>query len=110
MYDLFNLFTYTVDLEPPTNVRATVLTPRSIEVTWTLSSSSDVTGYLISYTTTASYASDGSMMVSGNSATRGTLNNLEEGTLYAITVQATVNNNMGPNSDPASVTTYTDGK
>ena len=27
-----NLFTYTVD--PPTNVKATVLTPRSVEVTY----------------------------------------------------------------------------
>ena len=101
------LFTYT---EPPTNVRATVLTPRSVEVTWTLSSSSDVTGYLISYTTTASYTSGGSMMVSGNSATRGTLNNLEENTLYTITVQATVSNGMSANSTAVSVTTYTDGK
>ena len=104
------LFTYTADVEPPTNVMATASGPRNVEVTWTLSSSSDVTGYVISYATAASYASAGSMMVSDSSATSGTLSNLEEGTLYTITVQATVNNEMGPNSDPASVTTYTDGK
>ena len=52
---LCNLFTYSAPPQPPTNVRATVLTPHSVEVTWTVSSSPDVTGYLISYTTTASY-------------------------------------------------------
>ena len=45
---LTNLFTYTVT-QPPINVRVTVLTPRSVEVTWTVSSSLDVTGYIISY-------------------------------------------------------------
>ena len=104
------LFTSVIVVEPPTNVRATVLTPHGIEVTWTLSSSSDVTGYLISYTTTAEYTSGRSVSMNSNSSTRGTLNNLEENTLYTITVQATVNNGMSPNSDPASVTTYTDGK
>ena len=29
------LFTYTGAVEPPTNVMATVLTPLSVEVTWT---------------------------------------------------------------------------
>ena len=104
------MFTYSVTIQPPTNVRATVLTPRSVEVTWIPSSSSDVTGYLISYTTTAPYASGGSMMVSDSSATSGTRMNLEEGTLYTITVQATSNNGMSGNSNVVSVTTYTDGK
>ena len=92
-----------------------MLTPRSVEVTWTVSSSPDVTGYLISYTTTADYIDisnrSGSVMLSGNSATRGTLTNLEEATTYIITVQATTSNNgMSGNSAPVSVTTYTDGK
>ena len=103
-----NLFTYTAT-QPPTNVRATVLTPRSVEVTWTVSSSSDVTGYLISYTTTAEYTSGGSVTVNGRSTTSHTLSNLEEGTFYTITVQAN-SNNGNANSDPVSVTTYTDGK
>ena len=89
---------------------ATVLTPRSVRVTWTLSSSSDVTGYIISYTTTAEYTSGGSVTVNDNSTTRGTLNNLEEGTLYTITVQATTSNSGNANSTAVSVTTYTDGK
>ena len=106
-----NLFNYsvTVQTQPPTNVRATVLTPRSVEVAWTVSSSPDVTGYLISYTTTAEYAGNGSVIVSGSSTTRGILINLEENTLYTITVQA-ISNNGNANSAPVSVTTYTDGK
>ena len=103
-----NLFTYTGP-QPPTNVRATVLTSRSVEVTWTVSSSPDVTGYLISYTTTASYTSGDSVTVNGHSTTSHTLSNLEEGTFYTITVQAT-SNNGNANSAPVSVTTYTDGK
>ena len=111
MCGLINLFTCSVTAQPPTNVRATVLTPRSVEVTWTVSSTSDITGYLILYTTTASYyTSCGSMMVSGSSATRGTLMNLEESTLYTITVQATSNDRRSGNSDAVSLTTYTDGK
>ena len=105
------MFTYTAPPQPPTNVRATVLTPRSVEVTWTISSSPDVTGYLISYTTDASYTNGGSVMVIGGSTTSHTLSNLEEGTFYTITVQATTDDNrVSANSDPVSVTTYTDGK
>ena len=105
-----NLFTYTV---APTNVRATVLTPRSVEVTWTVSSSPNVTGYIITYTTTTEYINindrSKSVMVSDNSATSHTLTNLEENTLYTITVQAT-SNNRNANSNPVLVMTYTDGK
>ena len=108
------MFTQTAPIEVPTDVRATVLTPRSVEVTWTLSSSPDVTGYLISYTTTASYIDmsnrSRTMMVSGNGVARDTLTNLEENTLYTITVQATSNNGMSANSNVVSVTTYTNGK
>ena len=47
----------------------------------------------------------------GGSATNGTLNNLEEGTLYTITVQANnTDNRMSANSNKESITTYTDGK
>ena len=99
-----------IGLPPPTDVRVTVLTPRSVEVTWTLSSSSDVTGYLISYTTTASYASGDSVTV-GGSTTSHTFSNLEENTLYTIGVRATTNDGrISANSNAVSVTTYTDGK
>ena len=77
------------------NVRATMLTPRSVEVTWTVSSSPDVTGYIISYITTAEYIDvsnrSGSVIVSSSSTISHTLNNLEEGTLYTISVRATTN-------------------
>ena len=100
-----------VDVLPPTNVRATVVTSRSIQITWESSSSSDVTGYLLSYTTTASYTSGGNVRVDGGSTTSGTLTNLEEDTLYTITVQATTNDNrMSANSNEVYVRTYTDGK
>ena len=88
-----------------------MLTPRSVEVTWEPSTSSDVTGYLISYTTTASYTSGGSVTVNGVSTTSGSLTNLEEDTLYTITVQATTSDNrMSASSNEVSVRTYTDGK
>ena len=110
-YKLISFCAYSFTATPPTNVRATVLTPRSVEVTWTVSSSPDVTGYIISYTTTASYTSGGSVKVNQRTTTRGTLNNLEEGTTYTITVQATTSDNrMSVNSNAVSVTTYTDGK
>ena len=80
-------------------------------MTWEPSSSSDVTGYLISYTTTASYTSGGNVTVNGGSTTSVTLTNLEEDTLYTITVQATTNDNRtSANSNEVSVRTYTDGK
>ena len=88
-----------------------MLTPRSVVVTWEPSSSSDVTGYLISYTTTASYASGGKVTMDDVYSTTYALTNLEEDTLYTITVQATTSDNrMSANSNEVSVRTYTDGK
>ena len=105
------LLLFYVGVEPPTNVRATVVTSRSIQITWGPSSSSDVTSYLISYTTTGSYTSGGNVTVNGGSTTSGSLTNLEEYTLYTITVQATTSDNrMSANSIEVSVRTYTDGK
>ena len=96
-------------MEPPTNVRATVLTPRSVEVTWTVSSSPDVTGYIISYTTTASYTSGGSVRVNNDSTI--VLTDLEENTFYTITVQAIGSDSrIIVNSTAVSVTTYGDSK
>ena len=108
------LLLFYVGVEPPTNVRAAVVTSRSIQITWDPSSSSGVTvtGYLISYTTTASYIDNGDRSKSITvSTTSGTLTNLEEYTLYTITVQATTSDNrMSANSNEVSVRTYTDGK
>ena len=111
LYCAYTVAIIYVGVLPPTNVRATAVTSRSIQITWELSSSSDVTGYLISYTTTASYTSGGSVTVDGGSTKSHTLTNLEEYTLYTITVQATTSDNtMSANSNEVSVRTYTDGK
>ena len=88
----------------------TVLTPRSVVVSWEPSSSSGVTGYLISYTTTASYTSGESVPVDGGNTTNYTFTDLEENTFFAITVQATSDNRVSANSSEVSVRTYTDGK
>ena len=88
-----------------------MLTPRSVEFTWNQPLSFGVTGYLISYTTTALYTSGGSVTVDGGSITNYTLTNLEEDTLYTITVQATTSDNRtSAISNEVSVRTYTDGK
>ena len=102
-----------IGLSPPTNVNVPLLTPRSIQVTWTLSLSPEATGYLISYTTTASYISmnDRSGSIPVGNTTSGTLNNLEEGTTYTITVRATDSNNRSSgSSNTVTITTYTAGK
>ena len=102
-----------VDVLPPTNVRATLVSSRSIQITWEPSSSSGVTitGYLISYTTAAAYTSGGNVTVNGGSTTSHILTNQEEDTLYTITVQATTSDNrISANSNEVSVRTYTDGK
>ena len=111
-FDVCNVTIIYVDVLPPTNVKAAVVSSRSIQITWKPSSSSDITGYLISYTTTASYINNNERSNSITvSTTSGTLINLEEDTLYAITVQATTNDNrMSANSNEVSVRTYTDGK
>ena len=49
------------------------------------------------------------MSVDGTT-TSHTLTNMDEGTLYTITVQATNSSGTSANSNGVSVTTYTDGK
>ena len=100
----------TVPVDPPTNVMVSMMTPRSVRVTWTAPlSSSDVTGYLISYNTTASYASNGTVMVSGSTTTSGTISNLEEGTTYTITVQSNSDGGLSNKSNPETETTQAVG-
>lgn len=98
--------------DAPTNVIATALTSRSVEVTWNPShQAANVISYVITYTTTASYAFNGSMMISGRNTTRGTLTNLQENTPYTITVQAmSGTGTISGSSNEVLVTTYTDGK
>ena len=99
-----------VVVNSPENVRATVTSSQSVDVTWDQSPSVDANGYLISYTTVASYTSGGSVMVTGHSTTSVTLTNLEENTPYTITVQTDRSGTFSGSSDPVSVTTWTDGK
>ena len=104
------MFCFHLDLLAPTNVTAIVLTPRTVEVSWDQSLLTDITGYLISYTTTASYTSGGNLMVDGIDNTSYILTNLEEDTLYAITVQATTDDiRISPYSIAVTITTNTDG-
>ena len=108
------MWVFLVAAGPPGNIRATVTSPHSVEVTWDQLPSANVTGYLISYTTTASYISissrSGSVMVTGRSTTSVILTNLEEDTPYTITVQTVSSGTLSGNSDVVSVTTWTDGK
>ena len=92
------------------DIRVTVIKPRSIMVAWDQPSSTIITGYLISYSTTALYTSGGNVMVTGRSTTTVTLTNLEEKTPYTITLQIDSNGVLSPPSDVVSVTTLTDGK
>ena len=87
-----------------------MLTPRNVLVTWDQSPSPNVTGYLILYTTTISYAIDGNVTVNGSSNISATLTDLEENTPYTITVRATNNSGMSGDSNAVSVTTYTASK
>ena len=108
----YNVAIIYVGVLPPTNVRAIIVTSRSIQISWEPSSSPNVTGYLITYTTTASYINSNERSKSTTvNTTSGTLTDLEEDTLYTINAQAaTSDNRMSVNSNKVSVRTYTDGK
>ena len=94
----------------PDNVTATVLTSRSVEIIWRPSILlANVTGYLILYSTTASYTSGGYVTVNGFDTLRYILTNLEENTIYTVTVQA-ISEILSASSNEVSVTTFTDGR
>ena len=98
-------------IDAPTNVTATALSSTSVEVTWKAPSPfSNVTDYVIVYSTSASYASNGNLTVNGINTTNGTLIDLEENTFYTIIVQAISSSGRSGDSEEATVTTYTDGK
>ena len=84
-----------------------MVTSQSATFTWDASLSSQVTSYLISYTTTAEYTNGGSITVS-NHSTSCTITNLEENTEYVVTVQAMIND-IGSFANP-KVTIFTNGK
>ena len=91
-----------------------MLTATSVVVMWDQSPSTDVIGYLISYSTDASYINENdtmrSVMVIDRSTISVTLTNLEENTPYTITVQSDSSDGLNAPSDVVSVTTLTDGE
>ena len=93
----------------PTNVKATVLTPNSVEVTW--DHLLEATGYLISCTSPASYAGGKSVIVNGGDNTSHTIAKLVENTPYDITVRGlTGDGRKSLCSKKTSVKTSTAGK
>ena len=86
-----------------------MLTPTSIEVTW--DQSSDVTGYLISCTSPASYAGNKNVIVNGGDTTRQNLTNLVENTPYVITIHGLAKDGRkSPCSNKVQIKTSTAGK
>jgi len=89
-------------------------TTTSVLVMWDQSPSTDVIGYLILYSTDASYISESdrmrSIVVSPRTMTSITLTDLEENTPYTITVQSNSSGRLSAPSVVVSVTTLTDGK
>ena len=97
---------HSVGLPAPHNIRATAISHSSVEVTW--DQLSNATEYTISYSTTTSHTSGGSVTVKCTSAT---LSGLVENTRYAITVQAmTGDSRRSAVSSEVSVTTHAAGK
>ena len=99
-----------VGVDPPNNVKATVLAAKIIEVSWDPFVSEEVTGYLITYSTTVVYARGDSITVHGNNASKLVLRNLEEDTLYSITIQSISSNKVSGPSNVVSVITWTSSK
>ena len=95
---------------PPANVDATVLSPRSVTVTWdSLSTLSFVICYIISYNSMESFATAGSLLIDKSSA-NATIDGLEEFVSYNFTVQAVYDGGgLGPASIPLRVITWSDG-
>ena len=94
-----------VDLPAPTNVKAEVLKSDTVEVAW--DQSSEVTGYLISYISTASYAGGKNAIVHGGDTTSYTLTNLVENTPYDITVQSLITRDGRKSDHSAEVSIIT---
>lgn len=104
---LLDLF---VGVDPPNNVKAIVLAPKVIEVSWDPFTSKEITGYLIKYSTTAVYAKGSNVTMYGHNVSKSLLENLEEDTLYSITIQSVSNNEVSGPSNVVSAITWTSSK
>ena len=92
------------------DIHAMVITPRSVQVTWHAFHSSCITGYIISYSTNASYTSGGNITINDANQANYNLTNLEEYTEYYIIVRVISNIGTSDNSNGVTVATYTDSK
>ena len=97
-------------IDPPNNVKVTVLAPNIVEVSWDPFVSTEVTSYLITYTTTAVYTTGGSITVYRHNVSKVLLTSVEENTSYNITVQTVSVNIVSRPSSVASVITWASGK
>ena len=84
-YSIYVHFFTPVETEPPTNVAARQTNPTSILVEW--SPSSDATGYTIHYD--SSGGPSGSVSIDGGSTNSFTLENLQNGETYRVSIVAT---------------------
>lgn len=86
------------------------MAPKIIEITWNPFLSKEITGYLIIYATTAIYARGNSnITVYGHNVSKALLKNLEEDTLYSITVKSVSENKVSGPSNVVSAITWTAG-
>ena len=99
-----------VGINPPNNVKVTVLTPKILKINWDPILSEDVIGYLIIYSTLAPYARGSNFTVYGYNISKTTLETLEENTLYSITVQSITQNKFSGFSNMATAITWASGK
>ena len=107
-HSIINHHVINLGLPAPNNVKATVLTPTSVEVRW--DQSPVATGYLISCTSPASYAGNKNSKVNNGNTTSHTFTNLVENTPYVITVQGiSRDGRKSPCSDEVKVETFTAG-
>ncbi|XP_065894463.1 complement receptor type 2-like isoform X2 [Dysidea avara] len=93
---------------PPNNVKAEVLSPQSIKVSWQPILSTEVAGYTVSYTSVVRYARGDNVTVSGATTSHILIQTLEENTHYDITVKSVTDNSISDASDVISVLTWTD--
>ena len=99
-----------VGIDPPNNVKVTVLTPNTIEVSWDPILSEEVSGYYITYNTSAAYVSGNNITIHGYNVSKALLNSLEEDTSYNIHVQSISENKVSTPSNMVSASTWTAGK
>ena len=99
-----------VGIDPPNNVKVTVLAPKIIEVSWDPVVSEEVTGYYITYTTSAAYARGNNITINGNNFSTAILISLEEDTLYNINIQSISQNKVSGPSNMVSASTWAAGE